>query len=143
MPAVVARRDGVGWRLEGAWLDAEVADRFLAHLVARAFSPATIRAYAYDLVNFGRFCAERGVRVTDAVPGDLFDYLDWQQQPTGPRGARVVPLAARRPAAATARPPAGRSAAPRWPAGAAAPPAAGESRARGGGGVPGRPVDPP
>jgi hypothetical protein len=67
MPAVVARRDGVGWRLEGAWPDAEVANRFLAHLVARAFSPATIRAYAYDLVNFGRFCVERGVRVTDAV----------------------------------------------------------------------------
>jgi integrase/recombinase XerC len=101
MPAVVARRDGMGWRLEGAWPDAEVATRFLAHLVARAFSPATIRAYAYDLVNFGRFCVERGVRVTDAVPSDFFDYLDWQQQPAGPRGARVVPLAARRPAAAT------------------------------------------
>jgi site-specific recombinase XerD len=101
MPAVVACKGREGWRLEGLWPDAEVANRFLAHLMGRAFSPATIRAYAYDLVNFGRFCVERGVRVTDAAPTDVFDYLEWQQQPAGPRGARVVPLAARRPAPAT------------------------------------------
>jgi site-specific recombinase XerD len=101
MPLVVARRDGAGWRLEGSWPDAVVANRFLAHLATRAFSPATVRAYAYDLVNFGRFCVERGVRITDAVPGDFFDYLEWQRRPAGPRGARVVRLAARGPAAAT------------------------------------------
>lgn len=101
MPVVVACKGGEGWRLEGSWPDAVVANRFLAHLVARAFSLATVRAYAYDLVNFGRFCVERGVRIADAVPGDFFDYLDWQQRPTSMRGARVVRLAARRPAAAT------------------------------------------
>jgi integrase/recombinase XerC len=78
MPAVVARTDGMGWRVEGSWLDAAVANRFLAHLRVRAFAPATVRAYAYDLVNFGRFCVERGVRVTDAAPTDVFDYLEWQ-----------------------------------------------------------------
>ena len=71
MPAVVA-----GVYLEGSWADAEVANRFQAHLVARALSPATVRAYAYDLVNFGRFSIERGVQISDAVATDLFDYPD-------------------------------------------------------------------
>src|SRR6266545_4096855 len=65
---LVARGDGVGWRLEGTWSDAVVANRFLAHLATRGFSSATIRAYAYDLVNFGRFALERRVSVADAAP---------------------------------------------------------------------------
>jgi len=101
MPAVVARKDREGWRLQGSWPDAEVANRFLAHLVARAFSSATIRAYAYDLVNFGRFCVERGVCIPDAAPTDFFDYLEWQSGLRPARGERVVRLAARRPAPAT------------------------------------------
>src|SRR6266545_1272154 len=101
MPAVVARRGGEGWRLEGSWPDVQLANRFLAHLTTRAFSPATVRAYAYDLVNFGRFCVERGVRVADAVPTDFFDYLEWQGRPAPTRGGRVVRLVARRPAPAT------------------------------------------
>jgi integrase/recombinase XerC len=100
MPAVVARKGSEGWRLEGSWADGEVANRFLAHLVARAFSPATVRAYAYDLVNFGRFCVEYGVGITDAVPTDFFDYLEWQN--SRPVRGKVVRLAAHRgPAAAT------------------------------------------
>jgi hypothetical protein len=72
MPAVVARRDGEGWHLEGSWADPdiEVANRFLAHLTTRAFSPATVRAYAYDLLNFACFCMERGVTIVDAVAGN-------------------------------------------------------------------------
>jgi integrase/recombinase XerC len=101
MPAVVARTDGAGWWVEGSWPDAAVANRFLAHLVVRAFSPATVRAYAYDLVNFGRFCVERGVGVGDAVPTDLFDYLEWQSSSRPVRGGKVVRLAAPRPAPAT------------------------------------------
>jgi integrase/recombinase XerC len=99
MPAVVAQKGSEGWRLEGSWPDAEVANRFLVHLVVRAFSPATVRAYAYDLVNFGRFCVERGVRIIDAVPTDFFDYLDWQS--SRPVRGKVVRLAAGRPAPAT------------------------------------------
>jgi site-specific recombinase XerD len=99
MPAVVTQKGSEGWRLEGSWPDAEVANRFLVHLVVRAFSPATVRAYAYDLVNFGRFCVERGVRIIDAVPTDFFDYLDWQS--SRPVRGKVVRLAAGRPAPAT------------------------------------------
>jgi site-specific recombinase XerD len=91
----------MGWRVEGSWLDAAVANRFLAHLRVRAFAPATVRAYAYDLVNFGRFCVERGVRVTDAAPTDVFDYLEWQSSSRPARGGRVVRLAAGGPAPAT------------------------------------------
>jgi len=101
MPAVVARRGSEGWRLEGTWRDVEVANRFLAHLVTRAFSPATVRAYAYDLVNFGRFCVERDVGIVDAVPTDFFDYLDWQQQAGRTPGGKVVRLDRRRVAPAT------------------------------------------
>jgi integrase/recombinase XerC len=93
---LVARGDGVGWRLEGTWSDAVVANRFLAHLATRGFSSATIRAYAYDLVNFGRFALERRVSVADAVPTDFFDYLDWQARAKSTAGVKVVRLADRR-----------------------------------------------
>ena len=43
------------------WVDADAANRFLDHLVGRAFSAATVRAYAYDVLNFARFCQERGL----------------------------------------------------------------------------------
>ena len=48
-----------GHRLVGPGSDVELANRFLDHLVGRNFAPATLRAYAYDLLNFLRF---RGVR---------------------------------------------------------------------------------
>ncbi len=100
--ALAARGGGGEWRLQGTWSDAEVANRFLAHLATRGFSAATIRAYAYDLVNFGRFALERRVRIVDAVPTDFFDYLDWQAPPRSTVGVKVVRLADRQgPAPAT------------------------------------------
>ena len=66
------------------------------------FSPATVRAYAFDLLNFGRFLGEKKSTVVDGVPTDLFDYLDWQARPKRSREAKVVRLADRRgPAPAT------------------------------------------
>jgi hypothetical protein len=35
-----------GHRVEGCGPDGELVNRFLAHLGSRAFSPATVRAYA-------------------------------------------------------------------------------------------------
>lgn len=75
--AVTVRRDGSP-RLAGSWAGVEAANRFLAHLESRAFSPATIRAYAFDIVNFGRFLAEQSVDLADVVPTDVFDWIDWQ-----------------------------------------------------------------
>ena len=79
--------------------DLEVVNEFLAHLGARCFSPATVRAYAYDLLNFLRFLVSREAGLADVVPTDLFDYLDWQQRPGPAAGVRVVRLADRRGAA--------------------------------------------
>lgn len=67
-----------GHRLEGVGGDITLANQFLAHLSARAFSPATVRAYAYDLLNFFRFLGERRTPLAEVVATDLFDYLEWQ-----------------------------------------------------------------
>src|SRR5207253_8543780 len=63
------------------------------------FSSATVRAYAYDLLNFLRFLAGRDARLADVVATDLFDYLAWQQRPAGTGGQAVVRLGAGRGAA--------------------------------------------
>ena len=82
-----------GHRVEGCGPDGELVNGFLSHLVARAFSPATVRAYAYDLLNFLRFLTERGAGLRDVVATDLFDYLDWQQRSRAGAG-KVVRLTA-------------------------------------------------
>ena len=80
-----------GHRLEGGSGDIDLVNSFLSHLWSRAFSPATVRAYAYDLLNFLRFLGQRSARFQDVVATDLFDYLDWQQRST-PGTAKVVRL---------------------------------------------------
>jgi site-specific recombinase XerD len=89
----VERRDG-GYRLAGDWAGVAAANAFLGHLEARAFAPATVRAYAYDLLNFARFAAERRLALDDVVPTDIFDWLDWQRPPRR-RAGTVVAFAAR------------------------------------------------
>jgi integrase/recombinase XerC len=85
-----------GHRLAGDGVDVELVNRFLEHLAARNFATATRRAYAYDLLVFGRFCAERGLSLQGLMPTDVFDFLDWQQDPRPPGGDErtrtVVPL---------------------------------------------------
>ena len=78
----------------GGGADGELVNRFLAHLGSRAFSAATVRAYAYDLLNFLRFLVGRGTRLADVVATDLFEYLDWQQRPVSTAGQAVVRLGA-------------------------------------------------
>lgn len=89
-------------RLQGSWVDVELANRFLAHLQTRGFSPATVRAYAFDVLNFARFLAGRGGSIGDVVATDLFDYLDWQATPPTASKATVVRLADHRRGAAPA-----------------------------------------
>jgi len=89
-------------RLDGVGPFIDVVNDFLSHLQTRGFAPGTVRGYAYDLLNFSRFLAERGAMLTDVVATDLFDYLDWQAKPKPTAGARVVRLSERRgPAPAT------------------------------------------
>lgn len=75
---VAVERCGGGHRLAGSWSGIEAAKAFLRHLGARAFSPATVRAYAFDLVNFARFLGDRGIDLAGVVPTDIFDGIDWQ-----------------------------------------------------------------
>lgn len=92
-------RTNDGPRINGPGLDdVDVANRFLAHLGARRFSPATVRAYAFDVLNFLRFCATRELTLSAVQAADMFDYLDWQARP-GPARERVVRLTGRRGAA--------------------------------------------
>jgi integrase/recombinase XerC len=83
---------GAEWRLEGSWPDLEAANRFLEHLRVRSFASATVRAYAYDVLCFARFCAERGLRLAEVVPADLFDWIAWQAESRRPAAGNVVRL---------------------------------------------------
>src|SRR5215218_4576586 len=95
-------RVGLGHRLDGDDPFTDVVNRFLAHLEIRGFAAGTIRVYAYDLLNFGRFLAARRVTLGDIVPTDLLDYLDWQSKKGPARRGNIVPFAERRgPAPAT------------------------------------------
>jgi len=89
-----------GHRLVGDGPVVEAGNRFLNHLVVRAFSPATVRAYAFDLANFAGFLDDRSLELLAVVPTDLFDYLDWQTGQVAGSGT-VVALRRRGPAPAT------------------------------------------
>lgn len=96
---VIRGDDGPRLSGEGAEEGVEAVNRFVTHLGARAFSPATVRAYAFDLLNFLRFCATRELVLSGVVAVDLFDYLDWQARPVKSNHERVVRLGQRRGAA--------------------------------------------
>jgi integrase/recombinase XerC len=87
-------------RLVGDGRVVEAGNRFLDHLVVRGFSPATVRAYAFDLANFAGFLEDRALELAAVVPTDLFDYLDWQTRRVAGSG-KVVALRRRGPAPAT------------------------------------------
>ncbi|MGH9022295.1 MAG: tyrosine-type recombinase/integrase [Acidimicrobiia bacterium] len=94
-------RTQAGHRLEGSGPVAGAANRFLEHLGVRGFSPATVRAYAFDLANFAGFLGEKGLGLDEVVPTDLFDYLDWQRRDLVGGANKVVALARKGPAPAT------------------------------------------
>lgn len=87
-------------RLVGDWPDLEAANAFLDHLRVRAFSPATRRAYAFDLLNFGRFLQERELALVSVTAMDVFGWIDWQSQPA-PITGKVVALRPRMVAPST------------------------------------------
>jgi site-specific recombinase XerD len=87
---VRVERCDAGHRLAGAWAGVDAANAFLGHLEARAFSPATVRAYAYDLLNLARFLEDRRLALGDLVPTDIFDWIDWQRPPRARTGTVVT-----------------------------------------------------
>ncbi len=99
--AVSVRVNGGGHALAGDWAGEADANAFLDHLRARAFSPTTVRAYAYDVTNFARFLSERGLGLAEVAPMDIFAWVDWQGVKTPGTAATVVRLARRTAAPAT------------------------------------------
>jgi integrase/recombinase XerC len=99
MTVQVEQADG-SYRVAGGWDGAAAANAFLAHLSARAFSPATIRAYAFDLVNFARYLIGQGTGLAAVSPVDVFAWVDWQGARYGGTGT-VVALRPRHAAAST------------------------------------------
>src|SRR6266545_3377102 len=83
-------------RLIGSWPGVAVANAFLAHLQTRRFSPATVRAYAFDVVCLARFLEERRIALGAVVPTDIFDWVDWQSRGGRRGGGTVVPMHAGR-----------------------------------------------
>src|SRR5262244_1614934 len=82
------RVDGSGerWRIKGGWhgADLQLCNDYLGYLADRRYSPASVRAYAFDLLHFARSLAGEGVGL-DAVDADaLLRYLAAGRQ----RGAR-------------------------------------------------------
>lgn len=79
-----------GHRLGGDGPIDDLANRYLAHLATRKFSPGTVRGYAFDLLNFNRFLAERRLTTTGVTASDLFDWLEWQsRRPSTGKVARL------------------------------------------------------
>src|SRR6516162_7716900 len=68
---------GERWRIEGRWraADRQLCNDYLGYLADRRYSPATVRAYAFDLLHFARWLDGEGIGL-DAVDTDaLLRYL--------------------------------------------------------------------
>jgi integrase/recombinase XerC len=102
MTVQVQLADG-GYRVGGDWDGVEPANAFLGHLRARAFSPATVRAYAFDVVSLARFLTGQGLRLAAVTPVDVFAWVDWQgaRRDGADRPGTVVALRRRTAAAST------------------------------------------
>lgn len=79
--------------------DGELANAFLSHLEVRAFSPLTVRSYAFHVLSFLRFCGERDLALAAVNAMDVFDFLDWLSAPKST--GKVVALRSGRGAAAS------------------------------------------
>lgn len=93
-------RTAESWQLAGDGPVVVAGNAFLVHLQARRFSPATVRAYAFDIANFAGFVSDRGFVLGQIAPSDFFDYLEWQQA-RPPRTGAVVALRRAGPSPAT------------------------------------------
>jgi hypothetical protein len=88
---VAVARVGGGHRLVCDGSLVEFANRWLGHLEARQFSPATVRSYAFEVVCLARFFDEAAIDWPQANPTDFFDWLEWQCRPAATKGRQVGP----------------------------------------------------
>ena len=78
-----------GYRLDGDWDGLDPANAFLSASERAGFSPATVRAYAFDVVNLARFLDERDLTLAVVDAPLVFDWIDWQGVRRAGRSARA------------------------------------------------------
>nr|WP_231137637.1 site-specific integrase [Rhodococcus opacus] len=74
--AVRVQTAGDGYVVDGGWEGCAAANAFLAHLAGRAFSAATVRAYAFDVLNLARFLIARDLELASVTPVTVFEWID-------------------------------------------------------------------
>ena len=62
--------NGERWRIEGGWraADRQLCNDYLSYLADRRYSPASVRAYAFDLLHFARWLDREDVGWTPWTP---------------------------------------------------------------------------
>jgi integrase/recombinase XerC len=79
-----------GYRIGGgASADVEMANAFLRHLEVRSFARLTVRAYAFHVLSFLRFCEVTGLSLSMITPMDVFEFLDWLATPATGKVVRL------------------------------------------------------
>ncbi|MGH9028548.1 MAG: tyrosine-type recombinase/integrase [Acidimicrobiales bacterium] len=80
-------------RIDAVGEDAELCNDFLAYVTDRRYSPASVRAYAFDLLHFLRWLEAEGLRLDDVKADELVRYLAACRKPQrATQRDNVVPL---------------------------------------------------
>src|SRR6266704_2821950 len=68
---------GERWRIEGGWrpADRQLCNDYLGYLADRRYSPASVRAYAFDLLHFARWLAGQDAGLDGVDTDALLRYL--------------------------------------------------------------------
>src|SRR5262249_18637722 len=68
---------GERWRIEGGSraADRQLCNDYLGYLAGRRYSPASVRAYAFDLLHFARWLDREGIGLDAVDPDALLRYL--------------------------------------------------------------------
>jgi site-specific recombinase XerD len=83
---------GAESRIDAVGDDAELCNDFLAYVADRRYSPASVRAYAFDLLHFLRWLEAEELCLDDADADALLRYLAACRRPRRPVERNVVPL---------------------------------------------------
>lgn len=92
-------RHDEGWALVGPGASRfGLVNEYLSHLLDRNYSPATVRAYGYDLLAFCRWLSELDLEVGSVTTNELLDYLRACREATipGRAGPEVITMTGRR-----------------------------------------------
>ena len=99
-PELRLEASGGGWQIAGAGSAAVMTvNVYLGYLADRNYSPATVRAYGFDLLAFCRWLASEGLGLGVVNTDVLLRYLTACRHASVPGrpGPHVLPLQGRRP----------------------------------------------